>query len=70
MNCSSSGTTTPGSRKLALKVSTALVAARTSSKRAKYHGPPGARHFDYEPTWVLRGLSTLRIEFTPAEGAS
>src|SRR6476620_7358040 len=43
MNCSSSGTTTPGSRKLALKVSTALVAASTSSKRAKYHGPLGAR---------------------------
>ena len=35
-----------------------------------HHGPPGARHFDYEPTWVLRGLSTLHIEFTPAEGAS
>jgi cytochrome P450 len=36
----------------------------------EHHGPPGARHFDYEPTWVLRGLSTLHIEFTPAEAAS
>ena len=36
----------------------------------EHHGPPGARHFDYEPTWVLRGLSNLHIEFTPAEGAS
>ena len=35
----------------------------------EHHGPPGARHFDYEPTWVLRGLSNLHIEFTPAEGA-
>ena len=31
------------------------------------HGPPGGRHFDYEPTWVLRGLSNLHIEFTPSE---
>jgi cytochrome P450 len=33
----------------------------------EHHGPPAARHFDYEPTWVLRGLHTLHIEFTPAE---
>jgi cytochrome P450 len=36
----------------------------------EHHGPPGARHFDYEPTWVLRGLSNLHIEFTPAEVAA
>jgi cytochrome P450 len=36
----------------------------------EHHGPPGGRHFEYEPTWVLRGLSELHIEFTPAEGAS
>jgi cytochrome P450 len=35
----------------------------------EHHGPPGARHYDYEPTWVLRGLSNLHIEFTPAEVA-
>jgi cytochrome P450 len=33
----------------------------------EHHGPPSARHFDYEPTWVLRGLSNLHLEFTPAE---
>ena len=33
----------------------------------EHHGPPAARHFDYEPTWVLRGLHELHIEFTPAE---
>ncbi len=33
----------------------------------EHHGPPGDRHFDYEPTWVLRGLSNLHIEFTPTE---
>jgi cytochrome P450 len=36
----------------------------------EHHGPHGDRHFDYEPTWVLRGLSNLHIEFTPAEVAS
>jgi cytochrome P450 len=35
----------------------------------EHHGPPGARHFRYEPTWVLRGLSSLHIEFTPVEAA-
>ena len=29
----------------------------------EHHGPPGDRHFRYEPTWVLRGLSKLYIEF-------
>ncbi len=33
----------------------------------EHHGPPGDRHFSYEPTWVLRGLHKLYIEFTPAE---
>ena len=33
----------------------------------EHHGPPGARHFEYVPTWVLRGLQQLHIEFTPAE---
>ncbi len=35
----------------------------------EHHGPPGARTFRYEPTWVLRGLSKLHIEFTPIEEA-
>ncbi len=35
----------------------------------EHHGPPSARHFDYEPTWVLRGLHELHIEWTPAEAA-
>ncbi len=32
----------------------------------EYHGPASDRHFRYEPTWVLRGLSDLHLEFTPA----
>jgi len=31
----------------------------------EHHGPPGDRRFGYEPTWVLRGLHDLHIEFTP-----
>ncbi len=33
-----------------------------------HHGPAGARRFHYEPTWVLRGLHELHIEFTPVDG--
>jgi cytochrome P450 len=32
----------------------------------QHHGPPTARRFRYEPTWVLRGMSDLHLEFTPA----
>jgi cytochrome P450 len=35
----------------------------------EHHGPPGARRFAYEPTWVLRGLTDLHLEFTPRGGA-
>jgi cytochrome P450 len=27
------------------------------------HGPPGARRYSYEPTWQLRGLTELHLEF-------
>jgi cytochrome P450 len=33
----------------------------------EHHGPPRARRFTYEPTWVLRGLREVHLEFTPAE---
>ena len=33
----------------------------------EHHGPKTDRHFDYEPTWVLRGLHELHIEFSVAE---
>jgi cytochrome P450 len=32
----------------------------------EHHGPPGNRTFRYEPTWILRGLTKLHLEFTPA----
>jgi len=29
------------------------------------HGPAGARRYEYDPTYILRGMSDLHIEFTP-----
>jgi len=33
----------------------------------EHHGPPGDRRFQYEPTWILRGLSKLYLEFDAVE---
>jgi cytochrome P450 len=42
--------------------------ARTADIRISedHHGPPGARRFAYDPTYVLRGVSELHVELTPA----
>jgi cytochrome P450 len=32
----------------------------------QHHGPANARRFEYEPTFILRGLRRLHLEFTPA----
>ena len=32
----------------------------------EHHGKPGARRVHYEPTWILRGLTKLHLEFEPA----
>jgi cytochrome P450 family 150 subfamily A5 len=32
---------------------------------AKEHGPAGARRYEYVPTYILRGVSRLHIEFEP-----
>ena len=29
------------------------------------HGPAGARRYDYVPTYILRGVSRLYLEFEP-----
>ena len=31
----------------------------------KHHGPADDRHYAYEPTFIMRGLSELHIDFTP-----
>lgn len=44
---------------------------RTSDIRVseEHHGPSGARKYRYLPTYILRGLTKLHLEFTPAEDA-
>ena len=32
----------------------------------EHHGPAGDHRFSYEPTWILRGLTELHLEFDPA----
>jgi cytochrome P450 len=53
------------------RVSIERILDRTRDIRLSeaHHGPAGNRHFEYEPTWVLRGLHELHIEFTPAEAS-
>jgi len=31
-----------------------------------HHGPSGARTIDYEPSYIIRGLANLNVEFVPA----
>ena len=33
-----------------------------------HHGPADARRYDYDPTYMLRGLKELHLEFTPRAG--
>jgi cytochrome P450 len=33
----------------------------------EHHGPAGQRRFRYEPTWILRGLTKVHLEFDPIE---
>ncbi|MFM6830940.1 MAG: cytochrome P450, partial [Novosphingobium sp.] len=33
------------------------------------HGLPGSRTFEFEPSFIIRGLSHLHVRFTPAEAA-
>jgi len=53
------------------RVSIERILSRTRDIRfsAEHHGPPDSRRFRYEPTWILRGLSDLHIEFTPVEAS-
>jgi cytochrome P450 len=30
------------------------------------HGPPGARHFDYTPSYITRGVEAVHLEYRPA----
>jgi cytochrome P450 len=34
----------------------------------KEHGAPGKRRYEYAPTYILRGLRRLHLEFSPSHG--
>lgn len=53
------------------RISLERILARTRNIRLveEHHGAPGARRFAYEPTWILRGLTQLHIEFDVVEPA-
>ena len=48
-------------------VSIGRLLERTTDIRIseRHHGPPGDRNWAYTPTWMLRGLDELFIEFDP-----
>ena len=35
----------------------------------EHHGPPDARRYEYAPTYILRGLQRLHVEYTPVDPA-
>jgi cytochrome P450 family 150 subfamily A5 len=49
------------------RVSLERILDRTSGIRIseEHHGPAGARRYHYVPTFILRGLTRLYLEFTP-----
>ena len=51
------------------RISIERILDRTRDLRLseEHHGPASARHFEYEPTWVLRGLRQIHVEFTRAD---
>jgi cytochrome P450 len=51
------------------RVSLERILDRTSDIRIseEHHGPAGARRYHYVPTFILRGLTRLYLEFTPVE---
>jgi cytochrome P450 len=51
------------------RISVERILDRTRNIRLseEHHGPPEARRFRYEPTWILRGLSSLHLEFDSPE---
>jgi cytochrome P450 len=50
-------------------VSLQRLLARTTDIRISetHHGPAEARRWRYSPTWMLRGLEELHLEFTPVD---
>ena len=47
-----------------------VIVGRDIRLSSEHHGPPDNRRFQYTPTWVLRGLDKLHLEFTPVPATS
>jgi cytochrome P450 len=49
------------------RVSIERILARAGDIRISedHHGPAGARRYSYVPTYILRGVRELHLEFTP-----
>jgi cytochrome P450 len=49
------------------RISLERILQRTRNIRlsAAHHGPPGNHRYEYEPTWMLRAMEQLHIEFDP-----
>jgi cytochrome P450 len=43
-----------------------LARTTTLTISEEHHGPAGARRFDHDPSYIIRGLSRLHLEFTAA----
>ena len=43
-----------------------LDRTRTIGISEEHHGPADARRYQYIPTYILRGLTQLNLEFTAA----
>ena len=41
------------------------TAAAHAHAHEEHHGPPQARRYAYDPTYMFRGLKALHLEFTP-----
>ncbi len=52
-----------------VRVSVERLLARMGNIRLseEHHGPEGARRFEYEPTYILRALKSLHLEFDPLQ---
>ncbi len=54
------------------RISIERILQRTRNIRLseEHHGSPSARRYDYEPTWMLRAMEALHIEFDPVTDRS
>ena len=52
-------------REVAVSIERLLARMGNVRLSEAHHGPAEARHFDYEPTYILRALKSLHLEFDP-----